>query len=283
MAGSAFLFMAGNAVIKLLAQSGIPPVETVFFRSVVSLVLLAPFAFAARDVLRTTRLRTHAVRGVIQAASMICFFSGIASVALVEANALEFTSPIFATLFAILFFGERVRLRRLLAMGAGFLGAVIALRPGFAEIHQGHGLLLTASILWASVLLMIRSLSVTESALTQSLYIGLILTPIAGILAAFVWVTPDWTQLALLCTVGTTATLGQYLFVQAFRYADMSAVLPLDFSKLIWSSLFGYLIFQYVPDPFILLGATIIFAAGAYITIREAQIQRRVEADAARI
>ena len=123
----------------------------------------------------------------------------------------------------------------------------------------------------------------TESALTQSLYIGLVLTPIAAVLAALNWVTPDGAQLALLLTVGTTATLGQYLFAQAFRYAEMSAVLPLDFSKLIWSSLFGYLLFEYVPDVFVLLGATIIFSAGAYITIREAQLQRRALADAAKI
>jgi drug/metabolite transporter (DMT)-like permease len=275
MAASALLFMSGNAVIKLLAESGIHPVETVFFRSIVSLFILAPFAMRTPGVLRTAKLPLHAVRGVIQAGSMICFFSGIVSITLVEANALEFTSPIFATLFAVLFMGEAIRARRLIAMACGFGGALIALRPGFAEITQGHGLILFASILWAAVLLMIRSLSTTESALTQSLYIGIVLTPIAGILAAFVWVTPDWHQLALLCVVGATATLGQFLFAQAFRYAEMSAVLPLDFTKLIWSSIIGLVIFHTTPDVFVLLGGTIIFASGAYITIREAQLQRR--------
>ncbi|BCW89370.1 Riboflavin transporter [Alphaproteobacteria bacterium SO-S41] len=275
MAASALLFMSGNAVIKLLAESGIPPVQTVFFRALVSLILLTPFALMTPGVLKTDRLVTHGIRGIVQAASMICFFSGIVSISLVEGNALEFTSPIFATLFAVLFMGEAIRARRLIAMACGFLGALIALRPGFAEINQGHGFILVASILWAAVLLMIRSLSTTESALTQSLYIGIILTPIAGVLAALVWVTPDWHQLALLAFVGCTATLGQYLFAQAFRFAEMSAVLPLDFTKLIWSSIIGLLIFHTTPDAFVLLGGTIIFVSGAYITIREAQIQRR--------
>lgn len=266
--------MAGNAVIKHLSQEGIPPVETVFFRSLGSLVLLAPFAFLSPGVLRTRRLGLHGLRGVVQGASMVCFFSGIGAISLVDANALEFTAPLFATLFAILFFGEQVRWRRIAAMGAGFLGALIALRPGFAEVTQGHGFILVASILWASVLLMIRRMSTTESALTQSLYIGFVIAPLTGIAAAFVWVTPNLAQFGFLCTVAVTATLGQYLFAQAFRYAEMSAVLPLDFTKLIWSTIIGYFAFSYVPDVLTILGAAIIFAAGAYITIREARMMR---------
>ena len=267
--------MSGNAVIKVLAESGIPPVETVFFRSLASLFLLAPFAFRATGVLRTERLGLHLMRGVVQGASMMCFFTGIASITLVEGNALEFTSPIFATLFAMLFLGEAVHGRRIAAMLCGFAGALIALRPGFAEVTTGHGFVLVASILWAGVLLIIRSLSASESALTQSLYIGFVITPLAGAVAAPVWVTPDLHQLGLLLMVGATATLGQYLFAQAFRYAEMSAVLPLDFTKLIWSALIGYLVFEHAPDAFVLAGATVIFASGAYITIREAQLRRR--------
>lgn len=276
MAASAFLFMTGNAIIKLLAESGIPPIETVLFRSSLSLVLLAPFAFSAATALRTSKAGLHVLRSLVQAGSMICFFTGIASpaVTLTEANALEFTSPIFATLLAMLFFGEVVRTRRLIAMAVGFLGALVALRPGFAEVTDGHLLMLLANVLWAAVLLMIRNLSQTESALTQSLYIGLVLTPLAAVLAVPVWVTPNPAQLALLCTVGATATLGQYIFAQAFRYAEMSAVLPLDFTKLLWSSTYGYLIFARLPDAFVLLGGAIIFSAGAYITLREAQMQR---------
>ena len=275
MAGSALMFMSGNAVIKHLAESGIPPIETVFFRSIVSLVILAPFALRTPGVLKTAHFGTHLMRGLIQAGSMIAFFYGIVHITLVEANALEFTSPVIATALAMTFFGEPVRTRRLIAMGCAFLGAMIALRPGFNELNQGHALIAFASLLWAVVLLYIRRLSATETALTQSVYIGLILTPISGLIAAFFWKTPDLGQLLFLCMVGATATTGQYLFAQAFRYAEMSAVLPLDFTKLIWSSLIGYFAFAYIPDALTLLGATIIFAAGAYITIREAQLLRR--------
>lgn len=275
MAASALLFMTGNAVIKHLAASGIPPVETVFFRSAVSLVILAPFALRTPGVLKTRHFGAHVSRGLIQAASMIAFFYGIVHITLVEANALEFTSPILATLMAMLFFGEPVRTRRIVAMSCGFVGAMIALRPGFQALNEGHGLIALASLLWAVVLLYIRKLSQTESALTQSLYIGMVLTPLAGSLAAFVWVTPNLEQFLFLCMVGVTATAGQYLFAQAFRYAEMSAVLPLDFTKLIWSSLIGYFAFSLIPDALTLLGATVIFAAGAYITIREAQLLRQ--------
>ncbi len=275
MAAAAFLFMFGNAIIKLLAASGIHPIEIVFFRSAFSLVLLAPFVLRNKALLRTMRLKLHVTRGMVQAVSMMMFFVGLSKVTLVEATALEFTSPLFATIFAMIFMGERVRARRIIALSLGFAGALIALRPGFADITVGHWLILAASILWAGVLLMIRALSRTEGAITQSVYMGLILTPISCIAASFVWVTPDLHQLVLLLTVGTTATLGQYLFAQAFRLAEMTAVLPLDFTKLIWSSAIGYLVFHTLPDAFVVLGGAIIFAAGAYITLREAQLQRQ--------
>lgn len=125
------------------------------------------------------------------------------------------------------------------------------------------------------MLITIRELGKTESSLSQSVYLGLVLTPVSAIAASFVWVWPSWSDLFWLMAVGCTATFGQLAYVQSFRLAEMSAVLPLDFSKLIWSSMIGFLIFSEVPHLLAVVGGTIIFAAGAYITIREAQVARR--------
>ena len=278
---SSFIFSVGNAIIKHLAET-VPPVETVFFRSIFSLVILTPFVLATGGfkTLKTGKLRLHMTRGVLQTISMMMFFQAISTTTLVEVNAIEFTSPIFATLLAIFVLGDRVRLRRTLALAAGFGGAIIALWPelqkhGFQSIGGGQALLLGSAFTWGLVLITIRELGKTESSLSQSVYLGLVLTPVSAIAASFVWVWPLWSDLFWLMAVGCTATFGQLAYVQSFRLAEMSAVLPLDFSKLIWSSMIGFLIFSEVPHLLAVVGGTIIFAAGAYITIREAQVARR--------
>ncbi|NWH07894.1 MAG: DMT family transporter [Alphaproteobacteria bacterium] len=277
---SAFIFSVGNAVIKHVSAT-IPSVEIVFFRSVVSLVILAPIVWrmGGLKVLKTDRPRLHIVRGLVQTLSMLMFFAGLASTPLVQANALEFTSPIFATVLAVLFFGEAVHLRRTLALLAGFAGTIIALWPNlmasnFSGIGTGQLLILAASFTWAAVLLLIRALGRTESSVSQSVYLGLVLTPVSALLSAFVWVTPRLEDLVWLITIGCTATVGQLAYVQSFRLAEMSAVLPLDFSKIIWSAMLGLILFSEVPAVLTILGGAVIFSAGAYITMREAQLSR---------
>ncbi len=278
MVASAALFVGGNGIIKLLSNAApaIPPVETLFFRAVISMLILLPTAWRMgfRATAGTRRLKLHLGRGALQAASMACFFTGLATTPLVEVNALEFTYPIFATVLAVAFFGERIRLRRLLALAAGFAGAMIALRPGFQAVGTGQIFILTASLLWGGVALMIRELSKSESAVTQSIYLGLVLVPVSFVMAAPVWVWPNLLQLGLLAVIGTTATLGQLLYAEAFRRGEMGAVLPLDFSKLGFSAVLGWAAFGEIPDVVTVIGAAIIFGAGAYITIREAQIAR---------
>lgn len=278
---SAFIFSVGNAVLKHVAAT-VPPIEVVFFRSFFSLIILSPLVWRAGGFasLKTTKLKMHMTRSVLQSVSMIMFFQGIATVPLVQVNALEFTSPIFATVFAILLLGDRIHLRRTLALAAGFGGAIVALWPdlqenGISGVGTGQMLLLGASLVWGLVLITIRELGKTESPIVQSVYLGLVLAPISGFMAMFVWVWPTWTDMLWLTVVSCTATFGQLAYIQAFRYAEMTAVLPLDFSKLIWSASIGFLIFHETPEVLTIVGAAIIFGAGAYITLREAQVARR--------
>jgi drug/metabolite transporter (DMT)-like permease len=281
MLASALIFSVGNAVLKHLAAT-VPPIEVVFFRSFLSLLFLSPLIWWAGGFssLKTGRLKLHITRSLLQTVSMIMFFQGIVTVPLVQVNALEFTSPIFATVFAIFLLGDRIHFRRTAALVAGFAGAIVALWPdlqrsGISGLGSGQVLLLGASLVWGLVLVTIRELGKTESPLVQSFYLGLVLTPITGVWAALVWVWPSWNELFWLLIVASTATFGSLAYIQAFRLADMSVCLPIDFSKLIWSALLGFLVFSEVPEVLTVVGATIIFAAGAYITLREARVARR--------
>jgi len=269
---SAAMLSVGNVMIRHVTRD-VPGIEVVFFRSVFALVWLAPILFhqGLGKVLRTDRIKLHAIRVTLMTVAMICYFTGLGMTPLVDVAALEFLGPIVATVLAIVVLGERVRLRRTIALIVGFAGALIALRPGIAEVHLGQAFILASVFAWSVMLLAVKRLSSTESSLTQNLYVILFQIPVVGLLCIPFWVTPDWPSLAIMFAIGLTATIGQLAYVQAFRMAEMTALLPLDFTKLGWAALLGWLVFAEIPDPWAVAGGTIIFAAAFYITWRDAR------------
>jgi drug/metabolite transporter (DMT)-like permease len=270
-----FLFATMNAIIRGLSGA-VPPVEIAFFRSAFGLVLLLPLVgwFGASSI-RTTRFPLHATRGVIHAVSMMIFFVALSMVPLAETTSLEFAAPIMATTIAILFLGEVVHMRRLIALGVGIAGVFIVVRPGFEAVSLGQVLILVSVVMWAGCQLMIRELSKTDTAFAQGVYMVAFFTPITLIASLPGWVWPSWPHLAALAGLAVIATAGTWLYGEAFRRADMSAILPLESTKLIWSVSYGLIFFAEQPEILTIVGGVTIFAAAAYITIREAQIARR--------
>ncbi|HEX7928406.1 MAG TPA: DMT family transporter, partial [bacterium] len=129
--------------------------------------------------------------------------------------------------------------------------------------------LLGGELIWGLVLVTVKLLSRTESTLTISAYFTLFLTPLAAIPAAFVWMWPTPEQFLWLLLIAGLGTASQFLFVQSFRDADVTAVVPLTFTELIWSALLGWLLFHEVPTPLVLGGGLVIFASATYLTVRE--------------
>ncbi|WP_374444461.1 DMT family transporter [Stella sp.] len=246
-----------------------------FFRTFLGLLWLMPWILRIGPAAwRSARPLVHVFRGAINTVSMLCTFVALSITPLAEVTALSFTAPLFATLGAILFLGERVRLRRWLALGTGFLGALLILRPGFAEVGTGPILAVVASALWAMALLIIKVQSRTDSSVTIALYMGLVMSPLALACAIPFWVWPDPGQFLMLVAVGGLGALGQVALNQSFREADATVVLPFDFLKLIWATALGFLVFAEVPDLWTWIGGTVIFAATLYIAWREAKTKR---------
>jgi drug/metabolite transporter (DMT)-like permease len=270
-----FLFAAMQALIRGISGQ-VPPVEIAFFRSLFGLAMLSPFVvWWGVDVLKTSRLRLHLARGTVHAASMMLFFIGLTMVPLAEATSLEFAAPIMSTTLAILFLGEAVRTRRLVALGVGVAGVLIIVRPGFETVSSGQLLIMVSIVLWAGCQLMIRELSKTDSSFVQGLFMVLCFMPLTALASFPVWVWPSVPALGVMLMIAMIATVGTWLYGEAFRRADMSAILPLESTKLIWSVGFGWIFFSQEPQVLTLVGGFVIFAAAAYITIREAQIARR--------
>lgn len=262
-----------NGLIRHLSAD-IHTFEIALFRNVFGLLVLVPLVLdAGRAALRTQKLRLHALRGVLNAVAMLSFFYAVAITPLAMVAALGFTSPLFATLLAMLILKERVGARRLLGILAGFGGALIIIRPGLEGVSLGVGLLLISSLAWAAALIDIKILARTETSLTITLYAALFLTPITLVAALPFWTWPSLPHWGLLMLVGALGSLTQIGVAQAFHEAEATQVLPGDFTKLIWASLIGWLFFMEVPDLYTLLGGLVIFASVTYVAYREAQLR----------
>ncbi len=269
---SCIIFSITMSVIRHLSAT-IPPMELVFFRNFFGLLALAPlFLRTGLAPLRTKRFGLHALRGVTTLIAMTTFFTAITVVPLADAVALGFTTPLFVTIGAVIFLSETVRLRRWTATAIGFLGAMVVLRPGFAEVSVFSLLLLLSAAAVACSLIIIKILSRTESARSIIAYMGLLVTPTSLIPALFVWQWPSLEEFGWLVVLGTLATGGHLCVVRALALADATAVMPIDFTKLPITALIAYIAFSEVADVWTWVGAAVIFAASIYIAHRESRV-----------
>jgi drug/metabolite transporter (DMT)-like permease len=267
-------FAAMHGAVRHLSTE-LHPFEIAFFRNIFGLLALAPwFLRYGVTPLRTRRLPLHGLRAGLNIIAMLAFFYALSITSLARVTSLSFTAPLFATLLAMLVLGEVVRLRRWVAMLCGFVGTLVILRPGFTEIDQGSLLVLLSAAAWASALTVIKVLSRTDSSVTITCYMVVLMAPISLVPALWVWQWPTGQQLLWLVAIGVVGTLGQLVMTQALKEAETSVVMPFDFFKMIWASLLGFIFFAEVPTLFTWIGAGIIFASTSYIAYREHKVTR---------
>ena len=272
--GATVGFASMHAVIRI-ASSEQHPFEVAFFRNLFGLAFLSPFLLRyGFGLLRTRRLPLHAARGAVHVSAMLMFFFAVPITPLSTVAALSFTAPLFVTVGAVLVLGEVVRIRRIAALVAGFVGTLVIVRPGMAALDPGSLLVLGSSAVWAGAMIQIKLLSRTESSLTMTAYMAVFLTPLSSIAAAFVWQWPSLEDLGWFALMGSFGTLSHLCLGQAFREADTTVVLPVDFLRLIWASVYGYLLFNEIPVLFVWIGGVIIFASTLYLAYREAKVAR---------
>jgi drug/metabolite transporter (DMT)-like permease len=205
---------------------------------------------------------------------MFTFFTALNLAPLARVTALGFTAPIFATLLGVAVLGEVFRLRRGSAIVCGFLGALVILRPGFQTLDTGSLLALLSALLWGGTLIVIKVLGRSESSITITSYMNILLTLLSFIPALLVWRTPLGAQWAWLLAIGVLGTLSQVAVAQSLKEAEIGVVMPFDFFKLIWASMLGAVFFAELPGVFVWVGGAMIFAASAYIAIRESRLAR---------
>jgi drug/metabolite transporter (DMT)-like permease len=249
----------------------IHPFEVVFFRNFFGMFVVLPWLlrFGLKNTFRTQRLGLHLTRVLLAIISMTTFFYALSITPLARATALSFTAPIFGTILAIFFLGEVVRLRRWTAIFIGFAGTMVILRPGFEELDYGSLLVLSSTLFSAFALIDIKILGRTESTITMTSYMVVLLSPVSLIPALFVWQWPDMQQLAMLAGVGIISTLSLLLSTNALKLADTNVITPMEFFRLIWAAVLGFLAFGEIPTLYTWIGGVMIFGSMSYIAYRE--------------
>jgi drug/metabolite transporter (DMT)-like permease len=270
MVAAAAVTSVQGLLIRVAADSGIHAFEIAFFRSFFGFVAMAVVVLATtRRVPRVTALRPLGGSSLFHLMAMLSFFYGMAMMPLAESAALTFTAPLFGTLAAALFLGERVHARRWIAILVGFLGVLVVLRPGMVPVGIGPALVLFSTVAFAGVTVLVKRMTATEATTSVVFYQSLFVSVLTLPAALPVWTTPDPTMLAWLALIGALSTVGWLCFTRAFALADASALLPLEFTRLPFVALLGYLAFGEVPDVWVWLGAAVIFASGLAIAHRE--------------
>ncbi|MGE5539664.1 MAG: DMT family transporter [Gemmatimonas sp.] len=268
---SALSFATMAATIRHMADR-LHPFELAFFRNLFSLLIMAPWVLRGGMArLRTASIRKYGLRGLLSIVAMLSWFYGLAMMPIAEATALSFTAPIFASIGAILFLGERMGVRRWSAIVVGFAGAMIILRPGLHAVSWPALVVLGGSAAVAGSIIMVKILSRTEPSNLIVTYMGIYLVPMSLIPALFVWTTPvgtDWLWLAFIAAVATAGQLG---ITYAYAATDATVVLPFDYARLPFAALIAYFAFGEMPDRWTWVGAAVIAGSAIYIARREAQ------------
>ncbi|GHC17976.1 peptide ABC transporter permease [Gemmobacter nanjingensis] len=275
MLASGLSFVGVTGLVRWLGTD-LPAAQGAFLRFAFGVMFLLPtLGPVLRGGFAPGAMRLFALRGAVHTVAVICWFYAMARLPVAEVTAIGYLNPVLVTVGAAVFLGEKLAMRRILAVCVAILGALVILRPGMREVTDGHLAQVAAAFGFAGSYLVAKRLSGMASAgavvAMMSLMVTLGLAPFA--LAVWVPVTP--VQLVALAGVAAFATSGHYCMTRAFAVAPLTVTQPVTFLQLLWATLLGYVVFHETVDIWVLAGGGVIIAAVSYITWREAMLNRR--------
>ena len=264
-------FSALNATSKTLSAH-YPVLEVIwaryFFAFIFMLAMFLPRS--GRALFSIRRLDTQIVRGLLLFFSSYLFFHGVVYLPLATAASISLSSPIIVTALSARLLGEPVGPRRWAAVGVGFIGALIVVRPGHAAFDWHVLLIVASTVSSAFYQIFSRRYGQTERPDASATVATIVGTLAATPFVPFEWVTPPWGwEMALFAGMGVLAGTGHYFLTIAYSQAPAAVVSPFNYTQLVGSAILGYFIFQEMPDTWTWVGAGVIIASGLYIGYRE--------------
>ncbi|WP_058310348.1 DMT family transporter [Shimia thalassica] len=268
-------FVAVTALVKYLGPR-VPAAEAAFLRYLLGLVFLLPMIRPILNARLTRRqVGLFGLRGVVHTLGVICWFYAMTQIPIAEVTAMNYLSPVYVTIGAALFLGEKLATRRILAVVVALVGALIILRPGFREVNSGHMAMLFTAVMFAVGYLIAKVMSDEVSPVVVVGMLSITVTIGLAPVAAAVWVTPTLGDLLILFGVACFATAGHFTMTLAFAAAPITVTQPVTFLQLVWAVLLGWLVFAESVDIYVVAGGLIIIGSISFITWREAVLKRR--------
>lgn len=278
---SVVLLSSMAACVKYLGRD-IPVGETIFLRGLIAVLALALIArqTLGLQVLKTDNWPRHALRSLSGTLSMFCLFAALTMIPLADVTTIAFTSPMFVTLLAMVFLGERIHVFRWAALAIGVAGVLIMVSPHLSFNNgnpTGVGVALAAAVFSALAMIFLRSMSGAEHPLTITFYLMLASMICALLTLPWGWVMPNREQALVLFLMGVFGVAGQLLMTYSYRYAEASTIAPLDYSAMIMSVALGYWLFDERPTWSIWWGAPLVVTSGLIIFWREYRLHLQRE------
>ena len=274
---AAFLFSIMVTLIKLAGEN-ISVFQILLVRQLVMVLIVAPTILKGLPgSLATVRPGLHAARVLLATTAMLTGFTAVIELPLADATAISFSKTFFLTIFAIIFLSETVGVHRWGATIVGFLGVFLMLQPdgeGFVDPYALMAVISSAAA--GMVMITLRILTRTDPPITvltyQAVFVGLIML----VPAVLTWQEPTATQWLILVAVGIVSWAAQMCNIRAFRAGEATAIASLDYTRLLYATIFGAVIFSQWPKIETLIGAGIIIAASIYTVVREARKGREL-------
>jgi drug/metabolite transporter (DMT)-like permease len=272
---SSVVLLSCLAVCVKYLGDGVPTGQIIFLRGVISMAVLAVIAWRLEglQVLRTDKLRSHAVRSLSGTASMFCWFTALTLIPLADFTAIGFTAPMFLTVLAMLFLGERIHAYRWSALVIGFAGVLITIGPHLTLGGSSLGVLvaLGAAVFSALAMVALRGMSGSggEHPLAITFYFSLTTVVCSALTAVAGWPMPSREQWLFILLAAVFGVFGQLSMTMSYRYAEASTIAPLDYTNLLLATALGFYFFGEVPHWSMWVGAPLVIAAGLIILWRE--------------
>jgi len=264
------LFAVADTIAKVLLEC-YPPVQVVFIRMLglffgVNLIMLYNFKWVGK----TNNLSKQLLRGLAQAGSAVSFLIGLRTIAIADATSIAFVAPLFVIILSYFVLKEPIGIRRWLAVIIGFSGTLIIIRPGFEIINLGHIFIIIAALLFAVRQIISRLIASTDDPLTTAFFTAYTSVFIFALFQPLVW-TPitDKNHIFLFFVFASFAGIAEFLVIKSLQIAHAVVVSPLQYTLLIWVTIFGFFIWGIIPDIWTFLGAGVIIATGLYSLHRE--------------
>ena len=273
---SAILCFVAMGTLAKIATGTLPLGQVVFARNALALLPIFLVIALQGKMLEAVRVQNpiaHLLRALVGFAAMSFGFGALSLLALPDATAISYVTPLLIVVLSALLLRETVRFYRWTAVMVGFVGVLVMLFPQFSggadRSALGIGLALAGAFGGALAQVQVRQMTRTETTSSIVLYFTLFCGVFSLFTAPFGWAMPSLSEALVLAGVGVLGGVGQLLLTQSYRCAQASMIAPLDYTSMIWASALGYLVFGDLPDGYVVVGTLIVIAAGVFVVYRE--------------